>query len=184
MKKIILTIVVLLAVEALGWALFVYSGSYNVSTNNHDNSFINWWLDTGSTRSIQHHAGGVKAPDLDNPALVQEGFKHYNEMCVECHGAPGEAPEDIAKGLWPKAPDLVKTAADWTPAQIFWIIKNGIKFSAMPAWGPTHDDQKIWAMTAFVEKLGKLSPGDYQQLKTNTVGSAANLTQAEPEGRR
>ena len=112
----------------------------------------------------------VEAPDLTNPAMVQEGFKEYDEMCVECHGAPGKQPEEIAKGLWPKAPDLTTTPAGWTPPQIFWIVKNGIKFSAMPGWGDTHSDKDIWAMTAFIEKLPKMSAADYQEMRTNTVG--------------
>lgn len=91
---------------------------------------------------------------------------------------PARAPEEIAKGLWPEAPDLGKTVRDWTPAQVFWIIKNGIKFSAMPGWGQTHSDQNIWAMTAFVEQLPKLSPSDYHEMKTNTVGIGTEVSEA------
>lgn len=184
MKKIILTVIILIAIEAVGWTVFVFSGSYNVSTANHDNGFINWWLDTGATRSVKHHARGIKVPDLENPALVQEGFKHYEEMCVQCHGAPGKPADEIAKGMWPEAPALGKTAQDWSSAQVFWIIKNGIKFSAMPGWGATHDDHKLWAITAFVEKMPKLSPADYQQMKTNTIGTGHHgndLTQLHEE---
>jgi len=168
--RIFLTIVIVLALEAIGGTIFVYTGAYDVSTSNHDNGFINWWLDTGTTRSIKHQASGITAPPLNNPAMVQEGFKHYDEMCVQCHGAPGKKPDEIAKGLWPEAPDLAKAVPDWTPAQLFWITKNGIKFSAMPAWGPTHSDEKIWDIVAFLEKLPKLSPADYQKMQANTVG--------------
>ena len=173
MKKTLLTvistIVIAVVIVAIGWTIFVFAGAYNVSTANHDNGFVNWWLDTGATRAVKHHASGIKAPPLDNPAMVQEGFQHYNEMCVQCHGAPGKDPDEIAKGLWPEAPNLSKTVPDWTPAQLFWITKNGIKFSAMPGWGATHSDEKIWAMVAFMEKLPKLSPSDYHQMETNTV---------------
>ncbi len=170
MKKIILTIIIVLVIQALALFIFIFSGAYNVSTSNHDSGFVNWWLATSATRSVKHHARGIRVPQLDNPAMVQEGFKHFNEMCVECHGAPGKPPGEIAKGLWPPAPDLSMAASDWTPAQLFWITKNGIKFSAMPGWGTTHSDEKIWAMTAFIEKLSKLSAADYHQMETNTVG--------------
>lgn len=178
MKKTILTVLLTLVIAAVvdlaAWTIFVFTGAYNVSTSNHDNAFINWWLDTGSTRSVKHHASGIKAPPLDDPAMVQEGFKHYDEMCVQCHGAPGKAGDEIAKGLWPKAPDLSKTVPEWTPAQLFWITKNGIKFTAMPGWGATHSDEKLWAMVAFMEKLPKLSPSDYQEMETNTAKSGGN----------
>jgi mono/diheme cytochrome c family protein len=86
-------------------------------------------------------------------------------MCVQCHGGPGEQPQEIAKGLWPEAPDLAKTAPDWTPGELCWITKNGIKFSAMPAWGATHSDEKIWEIMAFLEKLPSLSPAEYRQMQ-------------------
>ena len=46
----------------------------------------------------------------------------------------------------------------------FWVIKHGIKASGMPAWGKTHDDQRIWAMVAFLQKLPEISPAQYQIL--------------------
>jgi mono/diheme cytochrome c family protein len=33
----------------------------------------------------------------------------------------------------------------------------------MPAYGPTHDDKKIWAMIDFfLNKMNKMSPEEYQ----------------------
>ena len=84
-----------------------------------------------------------------------------------CHGAPGQEPAEIAKGLWPETPDLKKAVPDWTPGELFWITKNGIKFTAMPAWGPTHDDDKIWDIVAFLERLPSVSPSEYQQLQAS-----------------
>ena len=53
------------------------------------------------------------------------------------------------------------------PAETFWIIKHGIKMTAMPAWGKTHDDRLIWDMVAFVRKLPGLSPAQYQAITQN-----------------
>src|SRR5579859_2212587 len=138
LSTILLTIVGVLIMEAACWFVFLYSGTYNISTYNHDSGPINWALDTGMTRSVVRHTKGIQAPPLTDPATIQMGFQHYHEMCVACHGAPGVAPDEIARGLWPTAPNLAKTVPDWTGAQLFWITKNGIKFTAMPAWGPTH----------------------------------------------
>jgi mono/diheme cytochrome c family protein len=96
----------------------------------------------------------------------ESGANHFAEMCVQCHGGPGESPGQIAKGLWPEAPDLAKAVSDWTPGEFYWITKNGIKFSAMPGWGATHSDEKIWEIVAFLEKLPSLTPAEYQQMQT------------------
>jgi len=162
--RIAATIIVVLIVLAALPLLVMYSGIYEVSMLNHDNALLNWMLDTGMTRSVQHHAKGIKAPDLSDQAKARVGFEHYNEMCVSCHGAPGVIPGDIAAGIWPSAPDLVETVPEWKPGELFWIIKNGIKFSAMPAWGPSHNDDMIWAMVAFLEQLPKLSADDYEKM--------------------
>ena len=72
-------------------------------------------------------------------------------MCVGCHLAPGIENSEIRVGLYPKPP-VLSEARGLNPGNAFWIIKHGIKMSAMPAWGATHDDDSIWAMVAFVQE--------------------------------
>ena len=83
-------------------------------------------------------------------------------MCAGCHGAPGVKQEELAEGLYPKPPKMYEHKGKEDPQEFFWIIKNGIKMTSMPAYAPTHDDQKIWAITAFVtEKLNKMTAEEY-----------------------
>jgi mono/diheme cytochrome c family protein len=171
LMKIIVTIIAVIVIAAAGVAALIYSGCYDIGTLNHDLPLVNSALDTGMTRSVQRHAKGINAPALSDPAMIRIGFTHYREMCVSCHGAPGVKPEEIAEGLWPPAPDLAKTVGDWTPAELFWVTKHGIKFTAMPAWGPTHDDDKLWAIVAFLEQLPKLSPEDYKRMEAAAKSS-------------
>ncbi len=163
MKRVASALIVLVAIGVAGLVM-MYSGALDVGTNNHDNALINWVLDTGMTRSVQRHATGILVPSLSDSAMINLGFRHYHEMCVACHGAPGVRPGGIAKGLWPVAPDLAKTAADWKSAELYWIIKNGLKFTSMPAWGPSHNDHDLWAMTAFVQRLPKMSALEYKAM--------------------
>lgn len=162
---IIITIVAVIIVAAAVTIGFIYSGWYNISVLNHDTPVVNWALDTGMTHSVHYHSRGIKTPPLSDPAMTRRGFDHYNAMCVVCHGAPGVQPKEIASGLWPTAPNLAKTVPEWTPAELFWITKNGIKFTAMPAWGPTYSDSEIWDIVAFLEQLPKLAPADYKKLE-------------------
>jgi hypothetical protein len=50
---------------------------------------------------------------------------------------------------------------------MFWTIKHGIKMSAMPAWGTTHDNQAIWNIVAFLQKLPTMTPEQYLALTRN-----------------
>ena len=58
------------------------------------------------------------------------------------------------------AAGLAKTAPLYSPAELFWIVKHGIKMTGMPAWGD-HSDDELWATVAFVEKLPGMSEQDY-----------------------
>lgn len=169
--KVIGTLIVLLLLAVAAVLIGIYSGMYNIAMTNHDNPMMNRLLDTAMTKSVEKHASGITAPALTNPDMIRLGFRHYDAMCAECHGAPGVRHEELAEGMWPDPPDLAKTAGDWKPAELYWIIKNGIKFTAMPAWGPTHQERELWAMTAFVQKLPTLTAAEYQAMRDSSRAS-------------
>ena len=70
---------------------------------------------------------------------------------------------DIAHGLYPPPPDLANTVPLYSPAELFWIVKHGIKMTGMPAWSD-HSDEEIWATVGFIEKLPGMSEQDYASL--------------------
>jgi len=88
---------------------------------------------------------------------------HYAAMCADCHLAPGVGKSDIRDGLYPTPPNLTERIPA-SAAEMFWVIKHGIKMSGMPAWGRTHDDSSIWGLVAFLQKLPDLTPAQYQAL--------------------
>ena len=73
--------------------------------------------------------------------------------------------------MYPRPPGLTHAAEKKSAGEIFWVIKNGIKASGMPAWGGSHSDEDMWAMTAFVEKLPDLSASDYDRLLARAEAS-------------
>ena len=85
-------------------------------------------------------------------------------MCATCHGAPGVKISEIGQGLNPYPPELVRESAEEEPAELFWIVKHGIKMTGMPAFGATHSDEEIWDIVAFMKRMSKLSPQEYQAL--------------------
>ena len=57
-----------------------------------------------------------------------------------------------------------------TAAELFWVTKNGIKMTGMPAWGKTHGDDELWPVIAFLAKLPELDSDAYEAM---LVGAAA-----------
>lgn len=160
-KTAVILVLVCIAVS-IGYA---YSGFYDVAASEPDSAAVRWLLVTVRNHSIDRRAAGIQVPPLTDPGLVQEGFEHYHEMCVDCHLAPGVESSEIRRGLNPQPPVLAEIVPHSSPARLFWVIKNGVKMSGMPAWGTSHSDQMIWAMVAFLEKMPNMTPAEYQAME-------------------
>ena len=153
-----------LVILAIAGIAFIYSGLYNVAATYPDGPLMAWVMSATADHSIQRRAAGIKVEVSDDPATLQLGLSHYREMCAECHGAPGVEVGASGRGLNPDPPKLSDEPSDLKPNELFWIIKNGIRMTGMPAWGKTHSDKEIWAIVSFVQKLPKMSKEEYQKL--------------------
>jgi len=181
MKKVVLTLVILF-VLLVGLALAViYTGAYDVSAARPEGSLTRWASSTMMEHSVKRQANQVVVPSLDDSALVRIGFDHYNEMCVSCHGSPAGGRTEAGLGLNPPAPDLSEAAKEWKPAELYWIIQNGIKMTGMPAFGLTHDENEIWGMVAFVRKLPGMSAEQYKAFLSQSGDNAEATAQSVEE---
>ena len=164
MKTVLLTLAAVLVVLFLAAGAFVHSGVYDVAASTPDSGFIASVLRRTQHYSVERRAEGIQVPRLDDPDMIKRGLIHYYEMCVVCHGAPGVKPSEIAQGLNPYPPELAEKSEPDEAAEWFWIVKHGIKMTGMPAFGVTHSDEEIWAILAFLQKMPKLSPEEYQKM--------------------
>ncbi len=170
--RFVLGFVAALALAVLLGLAFVWSGAYNIAASDPHYDAVRWVFETTMKNSVERRAEDVEAPARFTDAQIREGFVEFDAMCVHCHGAPGEEAADWARGMRPEPPALAEKATHWNSAQVFWIVKHGIKMSAMPAFGATHDDETLWKIVAFVERLPSLSPEAYAQLREE-VGEGA-----------
>ena len=141
---------------------FIYSGLFDIAATTPHYAATHWAMRTVMVESVRSKARGVQVPELDDPEKVHAGFQNFHAMCVVCHGAPGVEPSEISKGLYPQPPDLAQAAKLWTPAELFVIIKYGIKMSGMPAWEQSHSGDEIWSLVAFLKVLPTMSVDEYQ----------------------
>ena len=164
MRKIIGTVIVLAILGVAGAAAFIYSGSFNVAATEKHYDLVHSVLETARIRSIKAHAAGMTPPpDLDSRSRLVNGTSHFAEHCAMCHSAPGVEAEDMAEGMYPKPPVLTDVATRYTPGELFWVLKNGIKMSGMPSWSD-HGDDDLWNTVAFMERLPGMSEQDYGKL--------------------
>lgn len=175
MKACIKSVLVMGMLAVIGSLAFIYSGMYPVGADDYHTAPVHWALETLRERSIAAQSADIKVPPLDDPQMLLSGGADYNDMCAGCHLKPGKTRSDMSLGLYPVPPNLAVAAVEADvgsdaenrereAAQQFWIIKHGLKASGMPAWGMTHDDPRIWAMVAFLQRLPMLTPMQYQIL--------------------
>lgn len=167
---------------------FLYSGLYPMGADDHHNDLTYWALETLRERSIARASNDIEVPaNLNSSERLLAGGADYNDMCAGCHLKPGKTESDFTLGLYPAPPNLTLTGDrhghehagdtdndDEAIKRQFWIIKHGIKASGMPAWGPGHDDQRIWNMVAFLQRLPELSPQQYQILTARGADDAGH----------
>lgn len=151
-----------LAVLMICGLVFIVSGAYDMGADSPHWPATHRLLALLRDRSIAARSLDVQVPNLEIPAQLSKGAGQYSAMCVGCHLAPGVTHSEIRSGLYPQPPDLSKVRI--SPAQAFWAIKHGVKMSAMPAWGATHDDATIWSIVSFLQKLPSLTAEQYRQI--------------------
>ena len=155
-------VLAILAVIAAG--IYFFGGYYSVAAAKPNPGIIEWALGRTRVASIARNAPRSSPVRLDDPAVVRDGARAYSELgCVNCHGAPGVDWAKFSEGLRPDPPDLKDIAMELAPGEIFWVVKNGINMTGMPSFGLIKvEDNKLWAVAAFVKKLPIVSPDDYK----------------------
>ena len=181
------TAVVIVVLLALG-TLFIYSGIYNVAATTGHTKPVEQIFRITMMRSVAAHARHITAPPGFDPrdrALLEQGAGHYEAMCRTCHGAPGKKPGPWQ--LYPPAPDLADAlrVMRWSNAEVYWIIKNGLKDTGMSAFGSSADDDELWALTAFVRQLQNITPEQYLEMTERAPmkagpGHEGQAREAEP----
>jgi len=166
MKNIFIGSILTLLIIAVASFIFMYSGFYNLSATIPHMKATESAIHMMKEKSIQANSKNIEVPNLDDKKLILDGYKGYDAMCVTCHAAPGKSATVIADGLYPKPPELdnKEIIEEWHDNELFWIVKNGIKLTGMPAYGPTHSDDELWAIVAFLNQLPGMSQNDYKAM--------------------
>ncbi len=176
--KILAAIGALAIVVAVAAAGFFLLGFYSVAGTAKDPGLVAWALVHVREASIARHANDTPPTNLADPATVQAGAREFAKYgCTNCHGGPGVKWAKFSEGLHPDPPDLKDVVND-PPAELFWVIKNGINMTGMPSFalaGVKDDD--LWKIVAFLKKLPGISETDY---KAWTAPPAASPPPAAP----
>ena len=178
MKTILITLLLAALLLVAGALVFIRSGLYDISALTPHGTVTTWIMETTTQSSVERRAGEIDVPDLGDDSLVLAGVDDFEQMCAQCHGRPGRERTAVGQGLNPSPPDLAESANELTPEELFWVTKNGIKMTGMPAWGGTHKDEALWPVVALMASLPQLDAAAYEGLLRRAEGMGHHAREA------
>ena len=185
MRSIVLKTLMFAAVTGVGLALlgallFVKSGAYDVGAAKRHTKLTEWLTHETMIHSVRRHAHKIVPPERTTAAQLVAGFCAYETHCVACHGAAAAPREQWVSGMEPQPPYLLDVTERFTPAELFWTVKNGIKMTGMPAWGQELSDRQIWDVVAWLEASRGLPPQTYVRWRSERRCDAISPTAPGP----
>jgi cytochrome c553 len=175
LKIALTTMVVAGLAGASAGVVVAWSGVYSVAATAGHSQPMEWFLHYVMRRSVKNHAARIVPPDLDDLVLTIRGAAHYRNGCAPCHGSPDDEPSAVERRATPPPPHFPKTLSDWKPRELFWIVKHGVKMTAMPPWPAQTRDDEVWAMVAFLRRLPNLDAASYRRLAFGEVAGRMDV---------
>ncbi len=165
MGKFIIGIVVGVILVAV--AVFVYftTGMAPVATSSQAMPFEKMLAQKALEARVEKEMPKT-VPIPANEETFAAGAKVYDGNCAVCHGLPDQPATPISKGMFPKPPHLFmgKGVTDDPPGETYWKVKNGIRLTGMPAFGPSLSDTQIWQVSLLLANADKIGPNVKQLL--------------------
>ncbi|SEJ88266.1 Cytochrome C oxidase, cbb3-type, subunit III [Sphingomonas sp. OV641] len=157
--------------------LVAWSGAINVAASSGHWAITDWFLHWVMRNSVDTRSTLTSPREASDPSGLVSAAGHFAAACATCHGAPGIKPSPVFKAATPPAPDLARTAGEWSDRELFWIIDHGVKMTGMPAWPARARQDEIRRMVALVRRLPGMTPAQFDALTGGTarIASAPGL---------
>ncbi len=165
MKGFLWGIVFTLLVIAVGAFIAVREGYFNFSADTETSNFEKKIAMSAMDESVEHHAPQAKNPLQPNDETFIAGARLYRDNCAGCHGDPSHMATQLGDSFNPPAPQFWMDSPDMPEYENFYIIKHGIRWTAMPTWNKKLSDAQIWQIVTLLSHLDKLPDSANQELQ-------------------
>jgi mono/diheme cytochrome c family protein len=141
-------------------------------------------------RKARHWAIPSKANNLRNPMsataeMLEHGRNHWADHCATCHANNGSGETEVGRNLYPKAPDMRRSETQsLSDGELYYIIRNGVRMTGMPAWGGADDgdhDQETWMLVLFIRHLPQLTADEERGMEKLNPKSAVEREEEQQE---
>ncbi|TNF22632.1 MAG: c-type cytochrome [Rhodobacteraceae bacterium] len=173
-RSVVKTLGFLALAGLLGAGAVVGFGLYNVSAKSGHWAGVSWVLHTTFRNAVRLRADATPPEDLDSPAMVALGARHFDSACRTCHASPGRPRSATVRAMVPAPPHVSAIAGQWQPQELHWIVHQGAKMTGMPAWPATRADD-VWPVVAFLRAAPDMSAQTYRDLTESPEGQSCAM---------
>jgi mono/diheme cytochrome c family protein len=139
--------------------------------------------------AVPADAANKTNPVPNTPEVLAEARAHWADHCASCHANDGSGNSLMGKRTYPPAPDMRRLETQqMSDGELFYVIQNGVRLTAMPAWGSaTHDDSAhdeldSWKLVRFIRHLPDLTFEEKKEMeKLNPKGPDDRKEEEEEE---
>ncbi len=166
---------VILGAIALAAGLYIYLhyGFVDLRADQKPSALEQNVLGSALDGSTERYAPKQKNPLQPTEENLLAGAKLYRDKCSDCHGSPINPNSDYGLSFNPRVPQFMKQAPDMPENENFYIIKHGVRWTAMPAWGHVMTDSEIWQVVTLLSRFEKLPPGVNEELRKPVAAAPA-----------
>lgn len=170
------------AALSLGWFLIVNSGGFSARAM--PSGMESRFARSVRSMAVPSEARSRKNPIPDSPEVQSAARAHWADHCAGCHANDGSGDTAMGKRTYPPAPDMRREETqNMTDGELFYIIENGVRFSAMPGWGngSGHDEQDSWKLVHFIRHLPHLTLEEKKEMERMNPKSPDELKEEQEE---
>jgi mono/diheme cytochrome c family protein len=158
MKGFIIGVLLTLLLVFGGGYLYLRSGRMDFSASTAPGKMETKLAHMAIDASTEHHAPDIKNPQAPTGANLLTGAREYEEHCTLCHGSPQANGMNLGEFLYPPAPQLLRRPMHDPENEFFYIIKQGVRMTGMPAWEKHMSDEEIWDIVTLMKNINNVPP--------------------------
>jgi len=171
MKSFLCGFVTATLILPLTVAVFFRLGGADVDIDSAPPAWERGLLTIAVRESISKRAAYLPVSPATNEGALIKGGKLYMNGCAGCHGELSKpSREDHAN--YPRVPQFPDKGTQYSPPQVYWVVKHGIRMTAMSAYGRFYSEEDLWFIAAFVYQIRNLPPSVQTKILAKTAIAA------------
>ncbi len=116
---------------------------------------------------VDDHAPKQANPFQATMDNIMDGSMTYDKQCAFCHGSLKQPVSPMSTKFYPSVPQLMTHIPDDPDGNLFYVIKYGVRYTAMPGWDGVLSDDDIWKTVSFIKNSGQMKDTSQQQNPQN-----------------